>query len=242
MLFALFVFALVTANVTAKLPYYIHPCGLKNPNYNQCFANSIEIIKPKICSGMPELNYPRVEPIILNDLTIYDNVNAKLSLDEVKVYNICNFTLNSVDADFNDKMYANLELRFDHIHLVSTYSSDIHLLARIAHRSTGHIFLDNVDLKMKIDFKKITKNGTTNLYVSKMKLNLIINEFNYTFNEDDKKKDILQEVIQDIVTKNKNEIISKIKPDLELKLSKQFITIINNILYNRYAELFPNRV
>lgn len=46
--------------------------GFEEPNYDQCVSNSINNIKKKICTGMPELNIPPNELIIIDKLIIYD--------------------------------------------------------------------------------------------------------------------------------------------------------------------------
>ena len=55
-------------------------------------------------------------------------------------------------------------------------------------------------------------------------------------------KDLVQlhEALTNIVNENEKDIIIKVKPALEEAVSKLIITIVNNVVRNRFEQLFPN--
>ena len=50
----------------------------------------------------------------------------------------------------------------------------------------------------------------------------------------------LHEALTNIVNENEKDIIIKVKPALEEAVSKLIITIVNNVVRNRFEQLFPN--
>ncbi|XP_071555954.1 uncharacterized protein [Temnothorax nylanderi] len=242
MFVALFVFTLVTAHVTATLPSYLRPCGRKDPNYEQCIRNSVELLKDKICTGMPELNIPPNEPLIIDKLVVYDTPDVKLHLSDVKAYGICDFVINSVHAN-PDKLHYDFNVNVNSLRLDAMYDFNIHILfTQIAHKGILHVTSDNLGVKLGVDFKSVIKNGKTNAYTSKVNLNLNIKTFNFKFDEKEKELVNLHKIFSNIISNNEEEIIRTVKSALEEELSKRVISIFNRVLDNRYEELFPERV
>jgi len=102
------------------------------------------------------------------------------------------------------------------------------------------LFADNIGGKITVYLKQVTKNGKKQIYVSKINTILDIELFSYDF--DDSEKDLVQlhEVIKNTINENEKEIITKVKPSLEGAMSKVGISVINNIIHNRYEQLFPD--
>ncbi|XP_018365461.1 PREDICTED: uncharacterized protein LOC108762784 [Trachymyrmex cornetzi] len=236
---ALFAFVLVTVYAAEELPSYIHVCGLNNPNYGQCIVDNINNINNKICTGMPELNVPPLEPINIDELVIYNTDNLKLSVKESKITGFCNFVINSLQVS-SDKHHFDLDVTFKHLDMESVYDFDMHVLVPLANKGMVHVSADNLEAKIILDLKVETKNGKTEIYISKVKTILDVKTFKYVF--DDSEKDLVQlhEALSNVVNENEKDIIIKVKPALEEAVSKLIITVVNNIFRNRYEQLFPN--
>lgn len=65
--------------------------------------------------------------------------------------------------------------------------------------------------------------------------------FNYEFNDKDEKNLVqLHEIIRKTISENEKNVLAKVVPSIEEVFSKLIISIINNITYNNYEQLFPN--
>lgn len=95
-------------------------------------------MKSKICEGIPELDIPSNDPLVLDNLVISDTPNNKLYMKDVQVLGLCNFTINSLDADL-EKLHFDAKLSFRHIQMNGTYDFDIRILVPIAHK--GNIYI-----------------------------------------------------------------------------------------------------
>lgn len=96
-------------------------------------TNNIDNIKNKICTGIPELKIPPNEPIIINNLVIYDTDNVKFYLRDLEIYGFCDFIINSFHVDI-DKLHIDFSANVKHLHINTTYDVDLHILTQIVHK------------------------------------------------------------------------------------------------------------
>ncbi|XP_011631201.1 uncharacterized protein LOC105423224 [Pogonomyrmex barbatus] len=241
MIATLFAFAIVTAHVAAEIPSYIHVCGRKDPNYDQCITDNINNIKDKICSGMSEFNILPIEPIIIDKIIIYDTDNLKLSVKDIKINGFCDFVVNFVHTD-SEKLHFNFDVLFKHLFMNATYDFDVRVLVSLANKGLIYIFSDNVSGKINLDLNVVTKDGKKYIYASKANTNLNIKTYDYKFDDSEKNMVELHKILSDTIKQNEKEIFDKIIPALEEKVSTIIIPLFNNITYSKYEELFPEEV
>jgi len=113
-------------------------CGRKNPNLDQCIENNIENLRDKLCEGIPELNIQSINPLVLDQLTIYDTLNIKLHVNDVQITGLCDFIVNSLHLDI-DKFYFDVDLLFKQIHINGTYDLNMQLLVPISHKAKVYV-------------------------------------------------------------------------------------------------------
>jgi len=99
---------------------------------------------------------------------------------------------------------------------------------------------DNAEGKIVLELKEVTKNGKRQIYVSKATVNLDLKTFNYEFDKSEKEMVQLHEILSNTIIENKQDIINKVTPALEKKISEVAILVINKAFYNRYEQLFPD--
>ncbi|XP_011705579.1 PREDICTED: uncharacterized protein LOC105460784 isoform X1 [Wasmannia auropunctata] len=237
---AIFAFVLVTAYAAEELPSYIRVCGRKNPNYNECLSDSINIAKNKVCTGMPEFGIPPSEPLTVDKVVFYNSDNLKLNIEDVKVTGFCNFEVKSVNTS-SDRLHFEIDVVHKHIQLVSKYDVDIRILVPLINKGLVHIFLDNLDSKLILDLKIETKNNKTEVYASKVNVNTYIKSFTFEF--DNSMKDLIQlhEGIRQVVNNNQQDFLNIIEPVMEKKISEIIVSVINKITYKRMEQVFPDK-
>lgn len=88
----------------------------------------------------------------------------------------------------------------------------------------------------------ITKNNQKYVYISKINLNLDIKNFDSKFDMNENDSSQIKEIINTFIGSNQEEIINRVKSPLEEKISKQILSIANNIVKHfTYNELFPEQ-
>ncbi|XP_012536726.1 uncharacterized protein LOC105836912 [Monomorium pharaonis] len=239
--FIIFTSAFMVAYVASEIPSYIHTCGRKDPNIDNCIVSSINDLRDNICKGMPELHSPPFEPFFLDSIAISDTDNAKLFLKNSKITGLCDFVINSFHLDL-DKLRFDFDVEFKKVYLNGTYDFDIHVLVPFVHQGPVYLSSDNVKAKASVDIKMVTKNDKKYIYISKMNLNLILNELKIKFDSNGNESAQLNEIISTFVGSNEEEFIARVKPSLEADITKQVLLIANTILKHfTFDELFPDR-
>lgn len=238
---AIFTFALIAGHVAAEIPSYIHVCGRRDPNLDECIANNIDNLKGKLCDGIPELGVPSANPYFLDKLAISDTPNAKIYIRDAKITGMCDFVVKYLHTDL-DKLHYDIELLFNRIQVNTTYDFNIRLLVPIAYKGLVYITLDNIQAKVDLDMNLATRDGRKYTYISKMKVNLDLKNYNTTFDLNGTELGQLHEIVNSFVGNNQEEIFKILKPVLEETISKRVILISNDIVkLFTYEELFPDR-
>ncbi|KAL6255415.1 hypothetical protein P5V15_013750 [Pogonomyrmex californicus] len=241
MFIAIFIFALATVYIAAEIPSYIHVCGLKNPNFDQCILENVENLKGKICEGIPELDIESNNPFYLDKLTIFNLSMITLFVENTQVTGLCDFVINFLHVEM-DKMHFDVDLLFKRIQINATYDLNIRLLVPIASRGKVYITTDNVGANVSVDMGLTIRHGKTYSFVSQIKINLDIKGYDIEFALNEEQLSQLREIITNFIGKNQQEVIKTFKPSLEEAISKRIISLSNNILKHfTYEELYPDR-
>ncbi|XP_018365427.1 PREDICTED: uncharacterized protein LOC108762765 [Trachymyrmex cornetzi] len=161
---------------------------------------------------------------------------------EVKIYGFCDFVVNSVYTD-PTRHHFNLDLNFKRLYLNGTYDFDLRVLTQITYEGLSQIIIDNVDVKVELDLKPITKNGNRYIYASKISMNIDIKDFTYKIVDEDKKELAdFYKIIGDIIDTNKENIVKQVEPPIEKEISKNVISVLNDVFRRiSYEELFPEK-
>lgn len=92
--------------------FFMLSCRKNDPELNECIRKSIEMLRPKLSEGIPELLVPPCEPLNIPRINIKQNAGAiRMESDytDVTVSGLSNFTLRSVRIDTaNNKFRVNL--------------------------------------------------------------------------------------------------------------------------------------
>lgn len=101
---------------------YIHVCGRRDPKIEQCILNSISNMKSKFCKGIPELDVPSIDPLIIDKLVLFDTNIIKIYATNIQIENICNSNITYLHID---DLNFDIDLTFDQIRINTTYNMDL---------------------------------------------------------------------------------------------------------------------
>lgn len=86
---------------------YIKVCNRKDPEINKCVLNSIEQLRDKLTTGIPELSVPPIEPLILNHIRLLRGPNGArldVNLTNLQVGIKLNINIVNIVNTFSYKM------------------------------------------------------------------------------------------------------------------------------------------
>lgn len=81
---------------------YILPCSRSDPQINQCVKKSFNHLKPFLGKGLPEINVPALEPLIVEQMNMDNDAGAvriKARFSEISAKGASNYTIREVRSD-----------------------------------------------------------------------------------------------------------------------------------------------
>lgn len=91
------------------LAEYILPCRKADPEINKCIKKSFNHLRPYLAKGLPELQVPPVEPLVIDELAMENNAGAvriKALFTNITAKGPSNFTVRDVRSDISVSTYV----------------------------------------------------------------------------------------------------------------------------------------
>lgn len=71
-------------------------CHESDPKLEECMIKSIEFLRPYLKTGIPEMNIPSIEPLVLGDLLVSENSASnglRITAKEIKAYGPSDYSI-----------------------------------------------------------------------------------------------------------------------------------------------------
>ncbi|KAL6428591.1 hypothetical protein ACFW04_007902 [Cataglyphis niger] len=228
----------------AAIPSYIKVCSRNDPEINKCVFNSIEQLRSKLVTGIPELSVPSIEPLILKHVRLARGPNGArldINLTNIQVFGPSTFKIRDLKID-PKTVSLTFKIDFDKLDFRGKYqiNAQILLLKLVGEGGLTGSFLDySSDCILKS--YKVVRNNKSYVVFEKMKFDITINKalinLDNLFNGDP----ILGPASNEVLNANSDLLVDEIKPVLEDALADLFTDVANKITEAfTYDELFPN--
>ncbi|XP_029169663.1 protein takeout-like [Nylanderia fulva] len=228
----------------AAIPSYMKVCNRKDPEINKCVFNSIEQLRDKLTTGIPELSVPSIEPLTLKHVRLLRGPNGArldINLTNIQVYGPSTFKLRDLKIDPN-KVALTFKVGFQKLEFRGKYQINAQiLLLRLVGEGglTGTFMGYESDCLLKSH--KVIRNNQTYIVFEKMKFNIKINKAHINLDNLFNGDPVLGPASNEVLNANSDLLVDEIKPVLEDALSNLFTEIANKITEAfTYDELFPN--
>ncbi|CAK1600170.1 unnamed protein product [Parnassius mnemosyne] len=169
----LFISIATVATVYGKVPDYFPKCKKNDPLIEQCLTDGIENMKPKLKTGIPELNIPALDPFVVPTLKLdrtASNLRLKAVIKNAKAYGGSNFRIEKVKVNLNNKYLAEIKLQIPKLIVTADYDvlgSRI-LTAEINGKGVMKGNITGVSVVAKGRAKPIVKDGVEYLQAEKI--------------------------------------------------------------------------
>lgn len=107
-----FCFCLFPTYFSAK---YILPCDRTDPQINQCIKRSFNHLKPFLGKGLPEINVPPLEPLMVDQMNMDNDAGAvriKARFSNISAKGASNYTIREVRSDVKVNSITNILFSF----------------------------------------------------------------------------------------------------------------------------------
>lgn len=109
---------------------YIQICGIKNPNLDDCIVKSVAGLSKKLGAGIPELNVPPTDPMVIGDMTLIDVENFKAIGSDVTLSGLLTYHINSLHIDL-EKRQVDFDLNLAEAKIDGNYNITAKILIPI---------------------------------------------------------------------------------------------------------------
>lgn len=87
----------------------MHICTRNEPNINECIKHSIEVLRPFLVRGIPEIDIPSIDPIDIGDLLVAEHTRSngiQITAKDIKSYGASSFVIKNLQWVFlREKIY-----------------------------------------------------------------------------------------------------------------------------------------
>ncbi|XP_038209392.1 uncharacterized protein LOC119830437 [Zerene cesonia] len=106
------------------LPDYFPQCKKNDPQIEKCILDAIDVLKPKLLGGIPEINVPALEPFSVPTLKLdrtATNLRLKATIKNMKAYGGSNFKIEKFNLNLNNKYIGEMKLVLPKLAVTADY-------------------------------------------------------------------------------------------------------------------------
>ncbi|XP_063634652.1 uncharacterized protein LOC134805267 [Cydia splendana] len=105
-------------------PDYFPQCKKSDPEINKCIMQAIEVMRPRLREGIPEVHIPALEPFAVPTLKLdrtQPNLRLKAVVKNIRAVGGSNFVVEKLKLNLNNKYAAEVRLSLPHLAVSADY-------------------------------------------------------------------------------------------------------------------------
>ncbi|XP_060517816.1 putative beta-carotene-binding protein [Cylas formicarius] len=229
--------------VDCTIPSYIKVCSKNDPHIDVCIKESISYLRPQLASGIPELDVPSLEPLVIDHFQVNsgrDQARINLGVNDVKIWGASKFDITEVKVDEAQLSFF-VKVLIPHLYFEATYDLDMQMLV-LSYKGKGPMSgnLTDMVLTFQLNGEIINKNGVQYLHFPRVKNGMTLGKIEMSFGDEKFKSEVLGKGINQVLMENGDMIAEQFAPGLAEACEGLFTDIGNHITEAfPYEELFP---
>ncbi|XP_059609127.1 uncharacterized protein LOC132256648 [Phlebotomus argentipes] len=235
------IFILAAFAQTAENPPYIKQCSRSDPQLLDCLRDALHHLRPYLATGIPEIEMPSVEPFVMDNLALQltgGPQGYRVNLKNMEVYGASNFTVKSIKLSENNKPF---EARIALPKLVikaKYFSSGVLIIIPASGSGDFAGAFDGVVADIRGTVSTEPRPEGTFMRVETLGLELTIKKVRLSVSKVFNNNRILTEATNLFLRENGHEVVKAMQPQLQKKLSIEFMRIANQLVKHVPIEQF----
>jgi hypothetical protein len=240
--FALVACAILAGALAINLPDFLHVCKRNDPKIETCIKKSVEDLRPKLMTGVPEYNIPSLEPLLLKELVAAEGTGGlRITARDVHAYGASDFVVQKLRVD-TDKLRFALDILLPHLYIEGMYEIDGRVLL-LPIKGNGPMTGNFTDAMGSVKIQAHTYkdgDGRDHLGLTELRMRINIRRGSLRLENLFGGDPTLGTVVNNAINSNFDAFIKELQPLIEKALSAAFVEIGNSIVKPFYYEqLFP---
>lgn len=214
----------------AKIPDDIKLCKKDDPRLNDCLKNLFESLRPKLVQGIPEIELPPLDPLVLKELVVLPGGRGQMRAigHNIKVTGVSNIQINHLKANV-EKLEIDVGVFFPFLKFEGSYDVDAKF-ANLAVKGKGPLrgnaseITGNALLKGKF----VEINGEKFVQFTNIDVDVDVKDYNVRVDKLFPDRN-LNDAINALLNDKKLHSVSSAKPIINKLASKMLLDVINKI-------------
>ncbi|XP_017892818.1 uncharacterized protein LOC108632638 [Ceratina calcarata] len=208
-----------------QTPEYILPCDRSDPKIETCFQKTLNHLQPYLLKGIPELDLPPIEPLVIPELGMENGqgaVRVKALFSNITVFGAGNYTITKTRIDVRTYR-LDLHLAFPKIELQGRYEvvGNVLLFPIQSHGDFWALF-DNVLAIGRIQGAEEIRDGIRYLKVARMLVDFSLARAQFRVIDQLNGDNVIGKAMNQFLNQNANEIIEEMRPAASSSIAKHF--------------------
>ncbi|XP_043274339.1 protein takeout [Venturia canescens] len=213
---------------------FIEPCSRNDPKVEACLTRSANALVEHFRNGLPQLGYPEVEPIILDEVQISLGGGAngyRAQFKDVGAKGVSNLNITGLRTRItDDEVQLQLALSIPKIYAAAKYrSSGVLMLVQAGGAGDYWGEYEGVNAKVYIRAKPFNYEGREYLSLQQLKMDFSVKNINMGVKNVRDGNTILQAALNLFINTNSQELLKEMKPDLRRKLVQLMTSFVEKL-------------
>ncbi|XP_074104679.1 juvenile hormone binding protein 2 isoform X1 [Cotesia typhae] len=213
---------------------FLEPCSRSDPDLEACLARSANALSEHFRHGLPQLGYPEVEPIVLDEVHISlgggpDGYKAQFR--DVAARGVSALRVTGLRTRItDDEVQLQLALHIPKIRANAKYRSSGKLIL-VQASGAGDYWgeYDGVKAKVFIRAKPFSVQGHKYLRLQQLKMDFSVENIKMGVENVHDGNTILQAALNLFINSNSQELLKEMKPDLRRKLVQVMTSFVEKL-------------
>ncbi|XP_046969565.1 circadian clock-controlled protein daywake-like [Vanessa cardui] len=160
-------------NITGSFTDDFPQCKRNDPELDKCILKAVDVVKPRLLNGIPEVNVPALDPFNVPTLKLdrtASNLRLKATIKNMKAFGGSNFKIEKMKLNLNNKYVGEVKLTIPQLEVTAEYDvrgSRI-LTLDISGKGKFRSNFTGITVVAKGSAKPIIKDGVEYLQAEKM--------------------------------------------------------------------------
>ncbi|KAB0797251.1 hypothetical protein PPYR_08245 [Photinus pyralis] len=231
----------VLVNAQREIPDYIHICHRNDPNVADCIKTSVELLRPRLKEGIPELDVPSLDPFYVPDHDlVMGSPSFKLLRRNTVAYGVSDFEIVKLKVNIPDLTFG-IQVLIPLIIVEGDFDISAQILIPFKGQGRYSMNASRAFGDAVLHAEPKDGNGEDHLHFIRLELKINVPEYHISLSSPNSGGSLLSKTAN-MVNQNKKLFLDILMPVLERQLSVMLLDIANRITKNfKYDEVFPEK-
>lgn len=236
--------SVVTVVMSQEFATQLRKCRVNDKvALNSCLAQTLEDLRPRLLTGIPELGLPALEPMQVENLVFRQGngaVTIESTFTDVTITGLSRFNATLINADPISRVLR-VGLLIPQLKINGKYNLNGQVFI-LAINGNGPFRANlngvNVNTLGRVDVERNPRTGAEQLRISGTNIDFTINSINIRLENLFNGDPILGETVNHFLNENSQEILRDIKPEISRQLSNLVQRVMNDALSQLPVDAF----